>query len=90
MANINSQKKRIRQDKKRNLRNKSIKTELKTVLKSLEDSSVENKSNALKTLDIAYSKGIITKNFRDRNKNLLRTSLIIENRFLYLQQIQNC
>ena len=65
MANINSQKKRIRQDKKRNLRNKSIKTELKTVLKSVEDSSVENKTNALKTLDIAYSKGIITKNFRD-------------------------
>ena len=55
--------------KKRNLRNKSIKTELKTVLKSLDDSSVENKSNALKTLDIAYSKGIITKNFRDRNKS---------------------
>ena len=47
MANINSQKKRIRQDKKRNLRNKSIKTELKTVLKSLEDSSIENKSNSL-------------------------------------------
>ena len=39
MANINSQKKRIRQDKKRNLRNKSIKTELKSVLKSVEDSS---------------------------------------------------
>ena len=69
MANINSQKKRIRQDKKRNLRNKSIKTELKTILKSVEDSSVENKTNALKTLDIAYSKGIITKNFRDRNKS---------------------
>ena len=43
--------------------------ELKTILKSVEDSSVENKSNALKTLDIAYSKGIITKNFRDRNKS---------------------
>ena len=65
MANINSQKKRIRQDKKRNLRNKSIKTELKSV----DESSVENKSSALKTLDIAYSKGIITKNFRDRNKS---------------------
>ena len=39
MANINSQKKRIRQDKKRNLRNKSIKTELKSVLKSVDDSS---------------------------------------------------
>ena len=64
MANINSQKKRIRQDKKKNLRNKSIKTQLKTVIKSVED-----KSNALKTLDIAYSKGIITKNFRDRNKS---------------------
>ena len=69
MANINSQKKRIRQDKKRNLRNKSIKTELKTILKSVEDNTVENKSNALKTLDTAYSKGIITKNFRDRNKS---------------------
>jgi len=69
MANINSQKKRLRQDKKRNLRNKSIKTELKSVLKSVDDSSVENKAKALKTLDIAYTKGIITKNFRDRNKS---------------------
>ena len=69
MANINSQKKRIRQDKKRNLRNKSIKTELKTILKSVKDNSVDNKANALKTLDIAYSKGIITKIFRDRNKS---------------------
>jgi len=69
MANINSQKKRIRQDKKRSLRNKSIKTELKTVIKSVQDNTVENKSNALKTLDIAFSKGIITKNFRDRNKS---------------------
>jgi small subunit ribosomal protein S20 len=69
MANINSQKKRIRQDKKRNLRNKSIKTELKSVLKSVDDSSVENKAKALKTLDIAYTKGIITKNFRNRNKS---------------------
>ena len=59
MANINSQKKRIKQDKKRNLRNKSIKTQLKTVLKSIEDSSVENKTNALKTLDVAYSKGCL-------------------------------
>tara|TARA_B100001079_G_scaffold203875_1_gene177556 strand:- start:367 stop:591 length:225 start_codon:yes stop_codon:yes gene_type:complete len=69
MANINSQKKRIRQDKKRNLRNKSIKTELKSVLKSVQDNTVENKSKALKTLDIAFSKGIINKNFRDRNKS---------------------
>ena len=36
MANINSQKKRIRQDSKRNVRNKSLKSELKTTLKILE------------------------------------------------------
>lgn len=69
MANIKSQKKRIRQDKKRNIRNKSIKTQLKGVLKSVENEKVENKEIAMKTLDIAYSKGIITKNFRDRNKS---------------------
>jgi len=69
MANIKSQKKRIRQDKKRNIRNKSIKTQLKSVLKSVENEKVENKDIAMKTLDIAHSKGIITKNFRDRNKS---------------------
>ena len=71
MANINSQKKRIRQDLKRNVRNKSLKSELKTTLKSLENSEVspEAKSQALKSLDIAFSKGVISKNYRDRNKS---------------------
>ena len=71
MANINSQKKRIRQDSKRNVRNKSLKSELKTTLKILENEEVtsENKSQALKSLDTAYSKGIINKKFRDRNKS---------------------
>ena len=69
MANIKSQKKRIRQDKKRNIRNKSIKTQLKGVLKSVENEKVENKEIAMKTLDIAHSKGIITKNIKDRNKS---------------------
>ena len=71
MANIKSQKKRIRQDSKRNVRNKSLKSELKTTLKSLENSEVspEAKSQALKSLDIAFSKGVISKNYRDRNKS---------------------
>ena len=71
MANINSQKKRIRQDSKRNVRNKSLKSELKTTLKILEDEKTtpESKNKALKSLDIAYSKGIINKKFRDRNKS---------------------
>jgi small subunit ribosomal protein S20 len=71
MANINSQKKRIRQDSKRNVRNKSLKSELKTTLKILENEEVspESKNQALKSLDIAYSKGIINKKFRDRKKS---------------------
>ena len=58
MANINSQKKRIRQDSKRNVRNKSLKSELKTTLKILENEEItpESKNQALKSLDIAYSK----------------------------------
>ena len=71
MANSNSQKKRIRQDSKRNVRNKSLKSELKTTLKSIEngDVSSEAKNQALKSLDIAFSKGVISKNYRDRNKS---------------------
>jgi len=71
MANINSQKKRIRQDSKRNIRNKSLKSELKKTLKSLENGEVssETKNQALKSLDIAFSKGVISKNYRDRNKS---------------------
>lgn len=71
MANINSQKKRIRQDANKNLRNKSLKSELKTTLKALESSDVsaEVRNQALKSLDIAFSKGVISKNFRDRNKS---------------------
>ena len=71
MANINSQKKRIRQDLKRNMRNKALKSELKTTLKSLEngEASSEVKNHALKSLDVAFSKGLISKNYRDRNKS---------------------
>ena len=71
MANINSQKKRIRQDSKRNVRNKSLKSELKTTLKSIEngDISSETKNQALKSLDVAFSKGVISKKYRDRNKS---------------------
>ncbi|MDA8897117.1 30S ribosomal protein S20 [Acidimicrobiia bacterium] len=73
MANIKSQKKRIRQDAKKNLRNKSIKTELKSSLKSLYDDNnevvIENKAAVIKELDKAFTDGIISKNYRDRNKS---------------------
>jgi len=70
MANIKSQKKRIKQDKIRNSRNKSLKSELKTALKNVTlDSNENNKEQALKSLDVAFSKGIIKKSYRDRNKS---------------------
>ena len=73
MANIKSQKKRIRQDKTRNIRNKAAKTSLKSSIKSIYDEEnnlvAENKSEVIRKLDKAYSDGIISKNFRDRNKS---------------------
>mgnify|MGYP003330718601 FL=1 len=70
MANIKSQKKRIKQDKIRNSRNKSLKSELKTSLKNVSiDANEKNKEQALKSLDVAFSKGIIKKSYRDRNKS---------------------
>ena len=70
MANIKSQKKRIKQDKIRNSKNKSLKSELKTTLKNVTlDANQKNKEQALKSLDVAFSKGIIKKSYRDRNKS---------------------
>ena len=73
MANIKSQKKRIRQDEKKNLRNKDKKTALRTsikdILNSKSDVEKEQKDTVIKNLDRAYSNGIITKNYRDRNKS---------------------
>ena len=73
MANIKSQKKRIRQDGKKNLRNKDKKTALRTSIKAIlnseSDVEKEQKDTVIKNLDRAYSNGIITKNYRDRNKS---------------------
>ena len=73
MANIKSQKKRIRQDKTKNIRNKASKTSLKSSINSIYDEEnnlvAENKSEVIRKLDKAYSDGIISKNFRDRNKS---------------------
>ena len=70
MANIKSQKKRIKQDNIRNSRNKSLKSELKTALKNVSiDANEKNKEQAIKSLDVAFSKGIIKKSYRDRNKS---------------------
>tara|TARA_A100001011_G_scaffold214877_1_gene222902 strand:- start:355 stop:591 length:237 start_codon:yes stop_codon:yes gene_type:complete len=73
MANISSQKKRIRQDEKKNLRNKDKKTALRSSVKAILNSEdtveKEQKDNVIRNLDRAYTNGIVTKNFRDRNKS---------------------
>ena len=73
MANISSQKKRIRQDEKKNLRNKDKKTALRSSIKEILNSEgtveKEMKDNVIRNLDRAYTNGIVTKNFRDRNKS---------------------
>ncbi len=70
MANIKSQKKRIRQAEKARLRNRAVKSELKTLVKNVR-LAVEAKdlekaeaaaSRAYKRLDMAATKGIIHKN----------------------------
>lgn len=70
-------KKRIRQNKKRNLRNKTLKsaynTELKKFLSLIEEKNKDVLKEKLpfvhKIIDKAYSKGIISKNAASRKKS---------------------
>ena len=76
MANIKSAKKRAITNEKSRLRNKAIKTNLKTVEKDFEKAILSNdveKANetcklASKKFDMAASKGIIHKNAANRKK----------------------
>jgi small subunit ribosomal protein S20 len=75
MPNVPSAKKRLRQTLRRNMRNKAIRTRIKTVskrvLKALEekdDKVSEYLSIAYKTIDMAASKGVIHKNQAARKK----------------------
>lgn len=79
MPNIASAKKRVRVIKKKTLRNKMVKSNLKTVLKKT-FSSIENKASeasqalqfAMKKLDKAAAKGIIHKNKAANKKSQLQ------------------
>ncbi len=70
MANIKSQKKRILTAEKARIRNRAVKSELKTAVKKVRDFALEgNKEEAQKAalvamrlLDKAVSKGVIHKN----------------------------
>jgi small subunit ribosomal protein S20 len=76
VANIKSQKKRILTNAKRAERNKAVKSELKTRVKTAHAAtgspdSAESVRVAVKRLDMAAAKGIIHKNTAARRKSRL-------------------
>jgi small subunit ribosomal protein S20 len=78
MANIESQKKRNRQNEKRRLRNKGIRTELKTRVKNAKQAVTSGEEGAhelvriaQKRLDKAGAKGAIHKNAAARRTSRL-------------------
>jgi small subunit ribosomal protein S20 len=77
VANIQSQKKRNRQNEKRRLRNKAVRSELKTRIKRAEQAAVttgdaaEQLRVAIKRIDQAAAKGVIHKNAANRQKSRL-------------------
>ncbi len=79
MANIKSQIKRNKQNEKARLRNKSVKSELKTVIRrfheAAESGDAEATTAALRTasrkLDKAVSKGVIHKNQAANRKSAI-------------------
>ena len=79
MANIKSQIKRNRQNEKARLRNKSVKSSLKTVIRKLNEASeagnVETATGLLRDasrqLDKAVSKGVIHKNQAANRKSAI-------------------
>jgi small subunit ribosomal protein S20 len=78
MANIQSQKKRNRQNEKRRIRNKGVRSELKTRVKAAQtsiaagtDAAADDVRIAQKRLDKAGAKGVIHRNAAARRASRL-------------------
>ena len=76
MANIKSQIKRNRQNEKRRLRNRAVRSELRTQQKAAEtaagtDGEAEALRGAIKSIDKAAAKGVLHKNTAARRKSRL-------------------
>ncbi len=79
MANIKSQIKRNRQNEKRRLRNKSVKSSLKTAIRKFHEASATGDNDtaaalmrdASRKLDQAVSKGVIHKNQAANRKSAI-------------------
>ena len=81
MANINSQKKRNRQNETRRQRNKSTMSELKTSMKKVEKAAAAGEPtdelyrSAQKKIDTAAAKGVLHPNTAARKKSRLAASV---------------
>ena len=76
MANIKSAIKRNRQNEVRRSRNRSFRSEMRTLVKSARDSGTpEDTAAAIKKIDRAAAKGIIHANKASREKSRLQNSL---------------
>ena len=78
MPNIKSAKKRVKVIEKKTLRNKAIKSDLKTALKKADAAVADNASDkeqvvraAIKKVDMACTKGILHKNNAASKKSQL-------------------
>ena len=83
MPQIKSAKKRVKVEKRNALRNRSIKSEIKTVIKKFDATIADGKADeAAKlykevsgVLDSAVQKGTVHKNFAARRKSILAKKL---------------
>ena len=76
MANIKSAIKRNRQNEVRRLRNRSFRSEMRTLVKSAKETGTsEDTAAAIKKIDRAAAKGIIHTNKASREKSRLQKSL---------------
>ncbi|GAA3255676.1 30S ribosomal protein S20 [Dactylosporangium siamense] len=83
MANIKSQIKRNRQNEKRRLRNKSVKSSLKTAIRKFHEATAAGDNEtaatllraATRKLDQAASKGVIHKNQAANRKSAITKKL---------------
>jgi small subunit ribosomal protein S20 len=83
VANIKSQIKRNRQNEKRRMRNKSVKSSLKTAIRKFHEATASGDSEAAATLmrdasrklDKAVSKGVIHKNQAANRKSAIAKKL---------------
>ncbi|MDO4944872.1 MAG: 30S ribosomal protein S20 [Ruminococcus sp.] len=82
MPNIKSAKKRVKVINTKTMRNKAIKSDLKTALKKADAAVAENAADkeqvvrtAIKKVDMACAKGILHKNNASRKKSQLAKKL---------------